>query len=127
MNRSMQLSEKQSRTALEASTTALQIDQRPWVEIDTVEIVDKWHWEPANKSYMIKISFTVRNSGKTPALGVWISPHVVPSSWMMADVNTAQVQACKVGDFPGFTLFGKPFTETVDLSLSQADIDDSNS
>ena len=121
MNRSMTLSEKQSRAALDASTNTLQIDQRPWVDIETVSVVDKWYWEPVNRAYRITIAFGLRNTGKTPAQGVWVSPRIVPSAF---DTTLAQNDACMSGHLPGVVVFvNKPITQTIELSLNQSDID----
>jgi hypothetical protein len=125
MNRSMVLSEKQSGAALLASTTALLLDQRPWVEIEAISMADRWYWDLANKAYNLTIAFTLKNLGKTPAQGVWISPRVIPSAWGV-DFKATQDAACdpKAGHLAGFVIFAnKPITQSITLSLTQVDLD----
>jgi hypothetical protein len=112
---------------LVASNNALAVDQRPWVAVEGITIVDRWYWEPVNKAYNFTVSFTLNNTGKTPALDAWISPRVVPSAWGETTVSQNVACAPPTRRAPGFVLFAnKPLTQQLQLSLTQSDIDAAN-
>jgi hypothetical protein len=137
-------SARQSKAALDATVTAsnaqnkilsdqlattenaVAIDQRPWVGIDAMAVVDRWYWDPVNRAYNLTVSFTLTNTGKTPAQDVTISPRMVPSAWL--DTKGPQDLACSRNyRATGFALFpNKPLTEQTGISLAQDEIDEAN-
>ena len=60
-DKSIQAQLAQSKSALDATVTAYRLDQRPWIGVKSVRIVDFEKGKP------LKVAFDLFNSGKTPA------------------------------------------------------------
>jgi hypothetical protein len=81
-----------------------QVDQRPWIDITDFRPMDKWYWNATAGTFIVNMSFTLRNTGKTPAIDVAILQDFFPD---MAHVNIAAKQSatCVGTRLPGAVVF----------------------
>jgi hypothetical protein len=121
--KAVEASERQSKTALDSSINAFRLDQRPWVGIDDFRAVDKWQWEPTNREFKASFSLTLKNTGKTPAINVFLYAIMVPNLFR-TDVTKEQSKMCFKA-YPGYSLFpGKEIPQPVGTSVRESDFDE---
>lgn len=92
--------------------------RRPWVSVGISLTADI---EPDGQGYSVKVKYTTHNHGTTPAVGVYIHPHIVLAT-PAVDLDGEQNKVCELGmDRTKFSMGGTtsfPPKTTRHLSLT---------
>jgi hypothetical protein len=101
--------------------------ERPWIAITALQIIAPLTYDPVNKALNFTIRIVLKNTGKSPARRVWISPRIYAD----LNPNTATDTQGTIGDqmkagvqkFAFSLLAGETFIQDVTISIDKDQIE----